>query len=105
MEEIYNMRRVTFHRMVDRGKENHPKFVMGNEVRGWFHEFGMDCEEFGNMTASFSTAIIELDDGSIANIPVENMEFVVPYFTELNQARNKAGIPMTLENFQKEGKE
>lgn len=46
-----------------------------------FHEFGFGTEEFeadlGNYAvASYSTAIVETDDGEVKNIPVENVRFI-----------------------------
>ena len=40
-----------------------------------FHQFGVDYEEFETGPGNFSTAIIELPDGTIKNIPVELIEF------------------------------
>ena len=33
-------------------------------------------KEFENGVANYSTAIIELDDGKVINIPVENIQFI-----------------------------
>ncbi|MCP4706126.1 MAG: hypothetical protein GY865_16120 [candidate division Zixibacteria bacterium] len=43
-----------------------------------FHEFGIDYEELDNCIRSFSTAILELPDGSIKNLPVELIAFCTP---------------------------
>jgi hypothetical protein len=40
-----------------------------------FHEFGVDYEEFETGPGNFSTAIIELPDGSVKNIPVDQIKF------------------------------
>lgn len=40
-----------------------------------FHQFGMDYEEFEEGPGNYSTAIIELADGTVKNVPVENIEF------------------------------
>jgi hypothetical protein len=40
-----------------------------------FHEFGTDYEEFESGPGNFSTAIIQLPDGTIKNIPVEHIKF------------------------------
>lgn len=37
--------------------------------------FGVDTETLGEAAASYSTAIIELEDGSVKNIPVEDIVF------------------------------
>ena len=44
--------------------------------KGMFRRFGIDYEEFENGPGNYSTAIIELQDGTIKNIPVENIKFV-----------------------------
>ena len=41
-----------------------------------FHAFGVDYEEFESGPGNFSTAIIELDNGSILNIPVDRIKFI-----------------------------
>lgn len=45
-------------------------------VEGWFHKFGLDCleNEFG--IGTFSTAIIELEDGKLENITVEDVQML-----------------------------
>ena len=43
-----------------------------------FHQFGVDYEEFESGAGNFSTAIIELEDGTIKSIPVENIKFIEP---------------------------
>ena len=47
------------------------------ELRGEaiFHQFGVDYEEFETGPGNYSTAIIELPDGTVKNIPVENIAF------------------------------
>jgi hypothetical protein len=42
---------------------------------GIFHEFGSDYEEFETGPGNFSTAIVEMSDGSVRNIPVELIVF------------------------------
>ncbi len=41
-----------------------------------FHQFGVDYQEFESGAGNFSTAIIELPDGTVKNIPVENIKFI-----------------------------
>ena len=41
-----------------------------------FHAFGYDVVENDSGFATLSTAIIELADGSVKNIPVENIKFL-----------------------------
>jgi hypothetical protein len=38
--------------------------------------FGVDFEELNQAAGIFSTAIIALPDGSVKNIPVENIKFI-----------------------------
>ena len=41
-----------------------------------FHGFGVDYEEFDSGPGNFSTAIIELADGTVKNVPVKNVRFL-----------------------------
>ena len=41
-----------------------------------FLEFGCDCEQFEYGAGNFSTAIIELNDGTVKNIPVHLIRFI-----------------------------
>lgn len=41
-----------------------------------FMLFGVDYEELDNCVGSFTTAIIKLEDGTVKNIPVENVRFI-----------------------------
>ncbi len=43
---------------------------------GIFHRWGQDYEEFESGPGNFSTAIVELSDGKVKNVPVEMIEFV-----------------------------
>ena len=38
-----------------------------------FHQFGLDCNE----RVSWTTAVIEYDNGQIENIPVEQIQFII----------------------------
>lgn len=42
---------------------------------GVFHQFGLNIEEGRNGYASFSTAIVEMPDGVVLNVPVESIKF------------------------------
>jgi len=42
-----------------------------------FHCFGVDYEQVENGTGNFSTAIVEWADGTISNVPVEHVRFLV----------------------------
>jgi hypothetical protein len=56
--------------------ENNKQWERKLKGEGIFHEFGVDFMESEYGYGNFSTAIIELSDGSIINIPVENIEFI-----------------------------
>ena len=43
---------------------------------GKFIEYGVDYQEFDNGPGNYSTAIVEMPDGSVKNIPVENIKFL-----------------------------
>jgi hypothetical protein len=42
---------------------------------GLFHQWGVEFEEFENGPGNYSTAIIEMSDGSVRNVPVELIVF------------------------------
>ena len=62
---IYEWQRV-------KGASHSEKVCVGN---GTFHQFGLDYEEFENGAGNYSTAIVEMPDGSVKNVPVENIVF------------------------------
>jgi len=41
-----------------------------------FHQFGVDYEEFETGAGNYSTAIVELANGEIKNVPVELITFI-----------------------------
>ena len=41
-----------------------------------FHQFGFDVIESQDGVASYSTAIIEWPDGTVKNVPVQNIRFL-----------------------------
>jgi len=43
-----------------------------------FHEFGIDYERRNETPAYFTAAIVEMFDGSVMSVPVENIQFVEP---------------------------
>ena len=43
---------------------------------GKFHQWGINYEEFETVAGNFSTAIIERDDGTVENVPVEMIQFL-----------------------------
>lgn len=55
-----------------KGQTYYEKVSVGN---GLFHQFGTDYEQFENGAASYSTAIVEMPDGSVKSVPVELIVF------------------------------
>jgi len=49
------------------------KVFIGEAV---FHQFGCGYQEFETGPGNFSTAIVEMENGEVKNIPVEMIEFV-----------------------------
>lgn len=43
---------------------------------GHFAQYGVDYEEFESGAGNFSTAIVEMHDGRVRNVPVEMIKFV-----------------------------
>ena len=41
-----------------------------------FRQFGVDFEEVGNTAGMFTTAVVEQADGTIKNVPVQNIQFM-----------------------------
>lgn len=41
-----------------------------------FHQWGSDYEEFDTGAGNYSTAIIELPDGEVKNIPADHIKFI-----------------------------
>lgn len=55
-----------------KGNTKYDKVYIGS---GFFHQFGMDYEEFESGAGNYSTAIIEMLDGTVKNVPVEMIAF------------------------------
>lgn len=43
---------------------------------GLFHRWGCDYEEFESGPGNYSTAIVEMEDGTIKNVPCEMVQFI-----------------------------
>jgi len=68
------MRKVIVHKMERLpGHSFYSKIVVGE---GKFHQFGIDFEEFEGGAGSFSSAIVEMPDGTVVNVPVDMIKFV-----------------------------
>lgn len=48
------------------------------EFTGKFHAFGVDWEEVGDGVGMFTTAVVELTDGTMLNVPAVNVKFTSP---------------------------
>ena len=57
------------------GKTCFEKVAIGSGV---FHQFGVYYEEFETGPGNYSTAIVEMPDGTIQNVPVEMVVFNKP---------------------------
>ena len=43
---------------------------------GVFHEWGVSYQEADNGAGVYSTAIVEMPDGTVRNVPAENIKFL-----------------------------
>ncbi len=68
------MKQVIYSEYKRREGEKHISLIEIGEAT--FHQFGVDYEEFDCGPANFTTAVIELDDGTIKNVPVQTIRFV-----------------------------
>lgn len=59
-------------------KEGEIKYSLVPDGEGFFHQFGCNYEEFESGAGNYSTAIVERPDGSIINIPVDQIKFLAP---------------------------
>ena len=55
-----------------KGQVHFDKVLVGN---GTFLQFGVDYEDLETGPGNFSTAIVEMPDGSVRNVPVEMVVF------------------------------
>lgn len=68
------MRKVIVHKMERlSGQSFFSKIVIGH---GKFHEFGVNCEEFGHGVGNFSTAIVEMPSGEVLSVALDMITFV-----------------------------
>ena len=57
--------------------EDHRQYwALEEKGEATFHQFGVNYEEFESGAGNYSTAIIELDDGTVLNIPAEHIKFI-----------------------------
>lgn len=55
---------------------NKPHRIKVRIGTGIFHQFGVNYEEFENGPGCFTTAIVEMHDGTIKNIALELIVFI-----------------------------
>lgn len=66
------MRKVKIFKMV-RNKETWEKVF---DCEAVFHQFGCAYEEFAYGTGNYSTAIVEIENGEILNMPLNMVQFL-----------------------------
>ncbi|MBU2644480.1 hypothetical protein KKI24_07195 [bacterium] len=44
---------------------------------GLFHQWGMDYEEFESGPGNYSTAIVEMEDGTVQNVHCSMVQFIL----------------------------
>lgn len=59
-----------------RNEQGHSYSTKVKTGTGLFHQWGCDYEEFESGPGNFSTAIVEMEDGSIENIPCDLVQFI-----------------------------
>ena len=52
------------------------KTVQAETVKGLFHQWGVNFEEFESGPANYTVAIVELDDGSVEMVPANLIKFI-----------------------------
>lgn len=76
------MRKVIYSKHIEKTRKK-PKsgetkvyFELEEQGEALFHQLGVDYHEFDCGPGIFTTAIIELENGQIKNIPVEHIRFI-----------------------------
>lgn len=67
-----NRKVVVYEYQKTKGASHFEKVCIGH---GIFHQFGVDYEGFETGPGNYSTAIIEMPDGTVKNVPVEMIVF------------------------------
>lgn len=70
------MQRIIYSEYVEIKAEPYNYMELQEKGEAYLLEFGVDYEELENGVGNYSTAIINLDDGTVKNIPVENIKFI-----------------------------
>ena len=76
-QEEVAMRRVKYKKTVYVPPTENEKGRWEKEIgEGVFHCWGLDYEEMDIGAVNFTTGIVELDDGTVRNVPAENIQFI-----------------------------
>jgi hypothetical protein len=65
--------------------------------KAYFLGFGIEYEELDNTVGQYSTAIIELQDGTVKNVPVEHIRFLEPTINSLFHRRIDSYTSMVMQ--------
>jgi hypothetical protein len=58
------------------GIGTYPRYELQPTGKGVFIQYGVDYEEFENGPGNYSTAIVEMKDGTVKNVPVHQIRFL-----------------------------
>ena len=70
-----NLRKVQVYKWVKATIEGKSQIVQAETVKGKFHQWGVNFEEFESGPANYTVAIVELDDGSVEMVPANLIRF------------------------------
>lgn len=73
------MRKVIYSEYVDKVEGLNPvatNWQLEEMGEALFHQFGIDHQDCEFGVGNFTTAIIELEDGTVKNIPAEQIRFI-----------------------------
>jgi hypothetical protein len=71
-KDLLSRKVIVYEYQKTKGQTYFEKVAIGN---GIFHAWGVDYAEFETGPGNFSTAIVEMPDGSVKNVPVELIVF------------------------------
>ena len=71
-----HLRMVEYYKLEIVTEDNNTTLKRVKEGEGLFHQFGISYEEFESGPGQFTTAIIELQDGSIISVDAEYIKFI-----------------------------
>lgn len=73
---------------VYRWEQNPPVKVF--DSYGLFHQIGCNFDEYETGPANYSTAVVEMPDGTMRNTDIEMIEFVEPLYAAFYGEENNA---------------